>query len=246
VWFGVVRFAGPAAGGKDSDAGQVGSLAVVHHGGQPQIGRIDVDAGFLGRFAGRAVGQCLGFVEVSAWEVEHPVAVPGALALQKEYLLPAFEDDVYIDDRPVALGRPSSRWLVTGAGVTVAFGWRVVSWWARKSAWCRVEVRIATVDTIMNALDDARHAEGLSKAELARAIGAEPAAVRRLFAAGGDGCQYGRELGAYGWGTGTEERASRDGLVGVVMDVPFEVDDLMGVLTPRTSVNDRGGHERWS
>jgi transcriptional regulator with XRE-family HTH domain len=48
----------------------------------------------------------------------------------------------------------------------------------------RESIRIATVDAIMNALDDARLAEGLSKAELARAIGAEPAAVRRLFAAG--------------------------------------------------------------
>jgi DNA-binding phage protein len=48
----------------------------------------------------------------------------------------------------------------------------------------RESVRIATVDAIMNALDDARVAEGLSKAELARVIGAEPAVVRRLFAAG--------------------------------------------------------------
>jgi DNA-binding phage protein len=48
----------------------------------------------------------------------------------------------------------------------------------------RESVRIATVDTIMTALDEARLAEGLSKAELARAIGAEPALVRRLFAAG--------------------------------------------------------------
>ena len=45
-------------------------------------------------------------------------------------------------------------------------------------------VRIATVDAIINALDEARIAEGLSKAELARAIGSEPATVRRLFAAG--------------------------------------------------------------
>jgi transcriptional regulator with XRE-family HTH domain len=48
----------------------------------------------------------------------------------------------------------------------------------------RESVRIATVDTVMNTLDDARLAEGLSKAELARAIGAEPAAVRRLLASG--------------------------------------------------------------
>lgn len=42
-------------------------------------------------------------------------------------------------------------------------------------------VRIATIDRIVNALDDAREAAGLSKADLARAISAEPAVVRRLF-----------------------------------------------------------------
>ncbi|NEE03708.1 helix-turn-helix domain-containing transcriptional regulator [Phytoactinopolyspora halotolerans] len=42
-------------------------------------------------------------------------------------------------------------------------------------------VRIATIDTIVNALDAARHDAGLSKAALARAVGIEPAAVRRLF-----------------------------------------------------------------
>jgi DNA-binding phage protein len=46
-------------------------------------------------------------------------------------------------------------------------------------------VRIATVDTIINALDEARESALMSKAELARAIGAEPAVVRRLFSAGG-------------------------------------------------------------
>jgi transcriptional regulator with XRE-family HTH domain len=45
-------------------------------------------------------------------------------------------------------------------------------------------VRIATIDRVVNALDDAREAAGLSKAELARAIGAEPATIRRLFASG--------------------------------------------------------------
>lgn len=43
-------------------------------------------------------------------------------------------------------------------------------------------MRIATVDAIVNTLDDAREAAGLSKADLARAINAEPAAVRRLLA----------------------------------------------------------------
>jgi DNA-binding phage protein len=42
-------------------------------------------------------------------------------------------------------------------------------------------MRIATIDQVVNALDDAREAAGLSKAELARAIQAEPATIRRLF-----------------------------------------------------------------
>lgn len=42
-------------------------------------------------------------------------------------------------------------------------------------------VRIAAIDTIMNALDEARTAAGLSKAELARAVGTDPATMRRLF-----------------------------------------------------------------
>jgi DNA-binding phage protein len=45
-------------------------------------------------------------------------------------------------------------------------------------------VRIATIDQIVNALDEAREAAGLSKASLARAISHEPAVVRRLFSAG--------------------------------------------------------------
>ncbi|MGH7910286.1 MAG: helix-turn-helix domain-containing protein [Candidatus Dormibacteraceae bacterium] len=48
----------------------------------------------------------------------------------------------------------------------------------------RESVRIATIDQLVNALDQAREAAGLSKAELARAISAEPAVVRRLFSAG--------------------------------------------------------------
>jgi transcriptional regulator with XRE-family HTH domain len=48
----------------------------------------------------------------------------------------------------------------------------------------RESVRIATIDQLVNALDEARVAAGLSKAELARAISAEPATVRRLFSAG--------------------------------------------------------------
>ena len=43
--------------------------------------------------------------------------------------------------------------------------------------------RISTIDQVVNALNDAREAAGLSKAALARAISAEPAAIRRLFSA---------------------------------------------------------------
>ena len=47
----------------------------------------------------------------------------------------------------------------------------------------RESVRIATIDDLVNELDEAREAAGLSKADLARAISAEPAVVRRLFSA---------------------------------------------------------------
>ena len=45
-------------------------------------------------------------------------------------------------------------------------------------------IRIATIDNLVNALDDAREAAGLSKAGLARAISADPATMRRLFSGG--------------------------------------------------------------
>lgn len=45
-------------------------------------------------------------------------------------------------------------------------------------------MRIATIDALVNALDAAREAATMSKADLARAIGAEPAVIRRLFSSG--------------------------------------------------------------
>lgn len=42
-------------------------------------------------------------------------------------------------------------------------------------------VRIAAIDKMVNDLDEAREAAGLSKADLARAIGADPSTMRRLF-----------------------------------------------------------------
>ncbi|CAN5868947.1 hypothetical protein BH24ACT8_BH24ACT8_08730 [soil metagenome] len=42
-------------------------------------------------------------------------------------------------------------------------------------------MRISTIDSVVNAIDDAREAAGLSKAELARAIQKEPATIRRLL-----------------------------------------------------------------
>ena len=42
-------------------------------------------------------------------------------------------------------------------------------------------MRIATIDSIVSGLDEAREAAGLSKAALARAIQVEPGTIRRLF-----------------------------------------------------------------
>lgn len=43
--------------------------------------------------------------------------------------------------------------------------------------------RVRTIDAIINLLDEKREEAGLSKAALARAIGSEPAVVRRLLSA---------------------------------------------------------------
>lgn len=52
---------------------------------------------------------------------------------------------------------------------------------ARAYASARAEV--ATVDTIVRAIDAAREARGMTKAELARAAGMAPEMLRRLFTA---------------------------------------------------------------
>ncbi|HEX9031029.1 MAG TPA: helix-turn-helix transcriptional regulator [Streptosporangiaceae bacterium] len=52
-------------------------------------------------------------------------------------------------------------------------------------AYVTESVRIAAVDAVIGELDHARVTAGLSKAALARAVGAEPAAIRRLFSAAG-------------------------------------------------------------
>ena len=49
----------------------------------------------------------------------------------------------------------------------------------------RALTRINQTHRVLQALDEAREARGLSKAELARRIGAEPSVVRRLFSADG-------------------------------------------------------------
>lgn len=45
-------------------------------------------------------------------------------------------------------------------------------------------VRIATIDRIINELDEAREDAGLSKADVARAINSDPATVRRMLSSG--------------------------------------------------------------
>jgi DNA-binding phage protein len=50
----------------------------------------------------------------------------------------------------------------------------------------RVTQEVRAIDTIVDALDDLREAQGLSKADLARAIDKNPASVRRLLTARGN------------------------------------------------------------
>src|SRR3954453_17910132 len=45
-------------------------------------------------------------------------------------------------------------------------------------------LRVATIDRLVHDLDEARTGLGLSKAELARAISADPGAIRRLLTLG--------------------------------------------------------------
>jgi ribosome-binding protein aMBF1 (putative translation factor) len=47
----------------------------------------------------------------------------------------------------------------------------------------RFRRQIEQIDRVVNALDELREGAGLSKAELARRIGKDPASVRRLFSA---------------------------------------------------------------
>lgn len=54
---------------------------------------------------------------------------------------------------------------------------------AFRQQYLRESERIATVDRIINQLDDVRQELGLSKAELARAIGRSPESIRRLMTA---------------------------------------------------------------
>lgn len=50
-----------------------------------------------------------------------------------------------------------------------------------RRAYEAARARIDMIDGLVRALDQAREKQGISKAELARRIGAEPAAVRRLL-----------------------------------------------------------------
>ena len=55
-----------------------------------------------------------------------------------------------------------------------------------RSDFTRASIRITAIDRLINELDEARVAQDLSKADLARAIGSDPAAMRRLFASRGN------------------------------------------------------------
>lgn len=53
-----------------------------------------------------------------------------------------------------------------------------------RRAYVLESMRISATDDIVNAFDEAREHAGISKADLARAIGMEPASIRRLFSTG--------------------------------------------------------------
>ena len=50
-----------------------------------------------------------------------------------------------------------------------------------RDAFTREAQRIATIDRVINEIDETRSRLGMSKADLARAMGSDPAAVRRLL-----------------------------------------------------------------
>lgn len=52
-----------------------------------------------------------------------------------------------------------------------------------REAYERTRARIDAVDKLIRALDAERAAQGMSKAELARRVGVQPEAMRRLFTA---------------------------------------------------------------
>jgi hypothetical protein len=65
VGFPVNRFARPARRGEeDPDAALAFGVAVVDDVGEDQVGGVDTDAGFLGRFADSAAGNGLSVLQV--------------------------------------------------------------------------------------------------------------------------------------------------------------------------------------
>src|SRR5690606_35569884 len=109
VRLGVAGFALPDAGGEEhADAGQVGALAVVDDRGQGQGVGVDGDADLLPRLAGRAVVERLALLQVPGGQVQHAVAVPGALPLQQQDPAVPLQDHVDVDNASVTLRHDSS------------------------------------------------------------------------------------------------------------------------------------------
>ena len=93
---------------------------------------------------------------------------------------------------------------------------------ARARTFAAELARVRAIDAVVNALDDHRLAAGLSKTDLARAIGADPSTVRRLLTAPGGNPTLGT----------VAEVAAALGLKPVL--VPMDADERRELAAPLT------------
>ena len=90
----IVRFAGPALH-HDEEIHSLIIAAAMHDVGDPQFGRIDLDAGLLAGFAKRRLGHRLPGLDVAGHDAVVAVLVARVEAPQQQDLVCASEEDVH-------------------------------------------------------------------------------------------------------------------------------------------------------